>query len=46
MLRELDEEHEKKELFIMDVHNSIDKSIKKINDATCFTERVLKNGNR
>jgi hypothetical protein len=46
MLRELENEHAKKELLIMDLHDSIGKSIKKINDVVGFTERVYKNGNK
>ena len=46
MLKELEEEHSKKELLIMDMHESIDKSQKKMEDVISFAERVHKNGNK
>lgn len=45
MLKELKDEHYKKELLIMDMHNLIGESVQKINDVVRFSERVLKNGN-
>jgi hypothetical protein len=46
MIKELKEEHTQKELLIMDMHNSIGKSINKINDVVEFSDRILKNGNK
>ena len=46
ILKELDEKHSSKELMIMDMHNTIDISVNRLNECVKFTERILCNGNK
>jgi len=45
LIKELDERHTSKQMMIMDMHNSIEQSIDRLNDLIKFIQRCLTKGN-
>ena len=45
MIKQLEDKHANKQLFLMELHSAIDQSINKFLDVIKFSDRVLRNGN-